>query len=254
MRCTSRASFHRLAIRYVLPMLASVTLLTNGTVALAEQPSDKAGIVNAASSPIDFSEFDIYASEGFVLTHRYVTDDGEAIVTLDTTQPSVTREIHADATVTAYEVLESENGEIILEQVTDYDAAGACQATHKTRYRWLATFPEVASVGDQLQRIASVTDFDHERPCGTRVSNTAVESVIKVTYTVLGRTRYNRGPIKLSNCVKVSEQAPDYSGIATLCAGVGTAFRVRTGSSFGRNERRLLAIEQPAAQEARSAR
>src|SRR5690606_7768318 len=95
--------------------------------------------------------------------------------------------------------------------------------------------------GDQLQRLAKVTDFDHEQPCGQPDRRQApIESAIRVTYTVLGRTEYRQGPVQLENCVRLTEKAPDYSGVTTICAGVGTAYRLRTGTNFGRNERQLI--------------
>ncbi|GAA3956955.1 hypothetical protein [Allohahella marinimesophila] len=230
----------------VIVIAALLTLSTHGPVVLAKDSTDVGSSRDADPDPIDFSRFDIYASEGFVLKHQYIADTGDAITIIDTSEPSLTREIQSNGAVTSYETLESDSGHITLEEVTRYDALGECVSRHKTRYQWLSVFPEVAHKGDQLQRIASVTDFAHERPCGKADSQQpVVNSAIKVAYTVLGRTEYTNGTVRLDDCVKLTEQAPDYSGIATVCAGVGTAYRLRTGTTFGRNERQLIAVDQP---------
>ena len=210
-----------------------------------------AGPTEEATESIDISAFDIYAGEGYYLTHRYTTDSGEFFTVLDTTEPGSTREIQADGSETRYRTLKASGNRVNLEQVRKMNSTGQCMSSHKTRYEWLATFPSSTRKGEEFQRIARVTDFAYERPCGLPdATQPAVDSLIKVIYTVLGRTAYryeneeSRESVKFDNCVKLSEQAPDYSGIAILCAGVGTAYRLRTGINFGRNERQLIAIDQ----------
>src|SRR5690606_17893971 len=120
-------------------------IATSATTALADTPTATNTGGKAAADPLDFTHFDIYASDGYVLTHQYTTDAGDSITTIDTRRPGVTREIQAEGSVTTYETLSRARGQITLEQVSRFDAAGDCQSSYKTRYQWLAVFPDVAN-------------------------------------------------------------------------------------------------------------
>lgn len=232
-----------------LTAFAALTLMASISHADAEPTiPELLKLKNKGPTTISLRDITLYASEGYRLRFRYKDAEGITTTVLDTTRPSITIEESEDGSQVLYRTLLSNDSVVTFESVNREDARGACFESYKTSYQWLAKLPEQAIIGGQVQRIAAVKDYDYERPCGVSDESQApFESVINVKYTLLGPTRYNYGDINIRNCVKLAEQAPDYSGFTVLCPGVGAAYRLRTGSTFGKRERRLVEIiDQPA--------